>query len=92
MKDFLILATITIIIGVFIPSQEALAILAVVTSIVLVIAGKLGARGLQRVQEVPNENPNRKPDGGCYTSMRELRERDARLYGRHSNNTHRNCN
>lgn len=92
MKDFLILATITIIIGVFIPSKEALAILAVVTSIVLVIAGKLGARGLQRVQEVPNENPNRKPDGGCYTSMRELRERDARLYGRHSNNTHRNHN
>lgn len=92
MKDFLILATITIIIGVFIPSKEALAILAVVTSIVLVIAGKLGARGLQRVQEVPNENPYRKPDGGCYTSMRELRERDARLYGRHSNNTHRNRN
>ena len=56
MKDFLILATITIIIGVFIPSKEALAILAVVTSIVLVIAGKLGARGLQRVQEVPNSD------------------------------------
>ena len=56
MKDFLILATINIIIGVFIPSKEALAILAVVTSIVLVIAGKLGARGLQRVQEVPNSD------------------------------------
>lgn len=92
MKDFLILATITIIGGALIPSTGALALLAVVTFIVLWIAGALGARGLQRVQEVPNENPNRKPDGGCYTSMRELRERDARLYGRHSNNTHRNRN
>ena len=92
MKDFLILATITILIGAFIPSTRALAILAVALVVVFWIAGKLGARGLQRVQEVPNENPNRKPDGGCYTSMRELRERDARLYGRHSNNTHRNCN
>jgi hypothetical protein len=56
MKDFLILATITIIGGALIPSTGALAILAVVTSIVLVIAGKLGARGLQRVQEVPDRN------------------------------------
>ena len=88
MKDFLILATITIIIGVFIPSKGALALFGIILYIVFWIAGKLGARGLQRVQEVPNENPNRKPDGGCYTSMKELRERDARLYGRHSNNTH----
>ena len=85
MKDFLILATITIIIGVFIPSKEALAILAVVTSIVLVIAGKLGARGLQRVQEVPNENPNRKPDGTCMNGLAEVREEFQRRYGRHSN-------
>ena len=54
MKDFLILATITIIGGALIPSTGALAILAVLLSIVMLIAGALGARGLQRVQEVPN--------------------------------------
>ncbi|MBR0325689.1 MAG: hypothetical protein IIX11_06105 [Selenomonadales bacterium] len=56
MKDFLILATITIIGGALIPSTKALAILAVITNVVLWIAGKLGARGLQRVQEVPNSD------------------------------------
>ena len=56
MKDFLILATITILIGAFIPSTRALAILAVALVVVFWIAGKLGARGLQRVQEVPDRN------------------------------------
>jgi hypothetical protein len=56
MKDFLILATITILIGAFIPSTRALAILAVALVVVFWIAGALGARGLQRVQEVPNSD------------------------------------
>lgn len=85
MKDFLILATITIIGGALIPSTGALALLAVVTFIVLWIAGALGARGLQRVQEVPNENPNRKPDGTCMTTPSEVRAEFQRRYGRHSN-------
>ena len=56
MKDFLILATITIIIGVFIPSKGALALFGIILYIVFWIAGKLGARGLQRVQGVPDRN------------------------------------
>jgi hypothetical protein len=56
MKDFLILATITIIIGVFIPSKGALALFGIILYIVFWIAGALGARGLQRVQEVPNSD------------------------------------
>ena len=85
MKDFLILATITIIIGVFIPSKGALALFGIILYIVFWIAGKLGARGLQRVQEVPNENPNRKPDGTCMTTPSEVRAEFQRRYGRHSN-------
>ena len=56
MKDFLILATITIIIGVFIPSKGALALFGIILYIVFWIAGKLGSRGLQLVQEVPNSD------------------------------------
>ena len=56
MKDFLILATINIIIGVFIPSKGALALFGIILYIVFWIAGALGARGLQRVQEVPNSD------------------------------------
>ena len=85
MKDFLILATITILIGAFIPSTRALAILAVALVVVFWIAGALGARGLQRVQEVPNENPNRKPDGTCMNGLAEVRAEFRRRYGNHSN-------
>ena len=83
MKDFLILATITIIGGALIPSTKALAILAVITNVVLWIAGRLGARGLQLVQEVPNENPYRKPDGTCMTTPSEVRAEFQRRYEHH---------
>lgn len=89
MKDFLILATITIIIGVFIPSKGALALFGIILYIVFWIAGKLGARGLQRVQEVPNENPNRKPDGTCMNGLAEVSAEFRRRYGNHSNTNSR---
>ena len=56
MKDFLILATIIIVLGTLIPSKGALALFGIMLYIVFWIAGKLGARGLQRVQEVPDRN------------------------------------
>lgn len=69
MKDFLILATITILIGALIPSKGALALLGIILCIVLWIAARLGARGLQRVQEVPNDDRPR-PQTQCILPKR----------------------